>query len=62
MIKFFFQIKRKSSMAGSIFDNYMKTTVACSYLDSRTKIGAGQQFSQQLHHNCIYLNFCVHLA
>ena len=42
MSSFFFQIKRQSSMAGSIFDNYMKTTVGWNYLDGRMKIGAGQ--------------------
>ena len=35
------QKERKSSMAGSLFDNFVQTTEAWNYLDSRKKIGAG---------------------
>ncbi len=39
------QKERKSSMAGSLFDDYMQTTVAVQYIESRRKIGAGQSTS-----------------
>ena len=35
-------------MAGSLFDDYMQTTVAVQYLESRKKIGAGQSVYQYI--------------